>query len=165
MSRSLWELLVPTFRIFEDLRGFWLGTCNIHLGCPPKNIWDFTIKNVFTKKKTGHGGTTRNRIPRSTTVTEFSEIFLVFYKWPDLTDVQGIVHGTVSSVRRLFNTVISCLLAINVSTNSWRAWHVIVPAIGRSVSSNSCSHTRERGRVAGMEQSNKHIFGTRDIVN
>jgi hypothetical protein len=41
--RSLWDLLVPTFRIFEDFRGFWLGTCNIYPGCPAKNIWDSTI--------------------------------------------------------------------------------------------------------------------------
>jgi hypothetical protein len=30
-----------------------------------------------------------------TTVTEFSKTFLVFYKWPDLTDVQGILTSTV----------------------------------------------------------------------
>jgi hypothetical protein len=28
-------------------------------------------------------------------VTEFSKTFLVFYKWPDLTDVQGLVRSTV----------------------------------------------------------------------
>jgi hypothetical protein len=31
-------------------------------------------------------------------VTEFSKTFLVFYKWPNLTDVQGIVHSTVCLV-------------------------------------------------------------------
>ena len=29
----LWGLLVPTFRIFEDFRGFWLGTSNIYPRC------------------------------------------------------------------------------------------------------------------------------------
>jgi hypothetical protein len=28
-------------------------------------------------------------------VTEFSKTFLVFYQWPDLTDVQGILTSTV----------------------------------------------------------------------
>ena len=40
----LWELSVPTLRIFEDFRGFWLGTCNIYPRCPAKNIWNFPIK-------------------------------------------------------------------------------------------------------------------------
>jgi hypothetical protein len=55
-------------------------------------------ENIFSKKsKIGHGGATRNCIPRSTTVsvTDFSKTFLVVYKWPDLTDVQGILRGTV----------------------------------------------------------------------
>ena len=61
-----------------------------------KNIWDFTIKIFFLKKsKVGHGGPTicptQNRILRRTTVTDFSKTFLVFYKLPDLTDVQGIL--------------------------------------------------------------------------
>ena len=52
----LWGLSVPTFRIFEDFRGFWLGTSNIYPGCPAKNIWDFTMKIFFPKKsKIGHG--------------------------------------------------------------------------------------------------------------
>ena len=45
----LWWLSVPTFRIFEDFRGFWLGTSNIYPGCPAKNIWDFTMKIFFQK--------------------------------------------------------------------------------------------------------------------
>ena len=49
----------------------------------------------FKKSKIGHGGPTQNRILRRTTVTEFSKTFLVFYKWPDLTDVQGILCSTV----------------------------------------------------------------------
>jgi hypothetical protein len=53
------------------------------------------IKYFPPKNKIGHGGTTRNWIPRSTTVTEFSKTFLVFYKWPDLTDVQVMLTGTV----------------------------------------------------------------------
>jgi len=97
----LWGLSVPTFRIFEDFRGFWLGTSNIYPGCPAKNISDFSIKIFFFKKsKIGHGGTTRNWIPSSTTVTEFSKTFLVFYKWPDLTDVQVVLHGTVRTRSR-----------------------------------------------------------------
>ena len=28
-------------------------------------------------------------------MTEFSKTFLVFYKLPDLTDLQGLSHGTV----------------------------------------------------------------------
>ena len=53
----------------------------------------------FSKKsKIGHGGCTRNWIPSATTVTEFSKIFLVFYKWPDLTDVQGILTSTVYKI-------------------------------------------------------------------
>ena len=92
----LWGLSVPTFRIFEDFWGFWLGTSNIYPGCPAKNILDFTMKIFFFKKlKIGHGGCTRNWIPSATTVTEFSKTFLVFYKWPDLTDVQGILTSTV----------------------------------------------------------------------
>ena len=31
-------LSVPTFRIFEDFRGFWLGTSNIYPGYPVENI-------------------------------------------------------------------------------------------------------------------------------
>ena len=46
----LWGLSVPTFRIFEDFRGFWLGTSNIYPGCPAKNILDFTMKIFFFKK-------------------------------------------------------------------------------------------------------------------
>jgi hypothetical protein len=46
----------------------------------------------FKKSKIGHGITTWNSIPSSntSTVTEFSKTFLVFYKWPDLTDVQVV---------------------------------------------------------------------------
>ena len=54
----------------------------------------------FKKSKIGHGGSPRNRIPQGTTVTEFSKTFPVFYKWPDLTDVQGIVTSTVPMSRR-----------------------------------------------------------------
>ena len=50
----------------------------------------------FKKSKIGHGITTWNSIPSSNTVTEFSKTFPVFYKWPDLTDVQGIVTSTVA---------------------------------------------------------------------
>ena len=54
----------------------------------------------FSKKsKIGHGGCTRNWIPSATTVTEFSKTFPVFYKWPDLTDVQGIVTSTVPGIK------------------------------------------------------------------
>ena len=49
----------------------------------------------FKKSKIGHGGCTQIRILSTTTVTEFSKTFLVFYKWPDLTDVQGLVRSTV----------------------------------------------------------------------
>jgi hypothetical protein len=49
----------------------------------------------FKKSKIGHGGSPRNSIPQGTTVTEFSKTFLVFYKWPDLTDVQVMLRGTV----------------------------------------------------------------------
>ena len=106
----LWGLSVPTFRIFEDFWGFWLGTSNIYPGCPAKNIRDFTMKIFFSKKsKIGHGITTQNWILRSYTVTEFSKTFLVFYKWPDLTDVQGIVTSTVSkfSTAVLYGTTYS----------------------------------------------------------
>ena len=90
----LWGLSVPTFRIFEDFRGFWLGTSNIYPRCPAKNILDFPMKIFFFKKsKIGHGGSPRNRIPQATTVTEFSKTFPVFYKWPDLTDVQVVLRG------------------------------------------------------------------------
>jgi hypothetical protein len=93
--RRLMGLSVPNFRIFEDFRGFWLGTSNIYPGCPEKNIYDFTIKIFFFKKsKIGHGGCTQNRILSTTTVTEFSKTFLVLYKWPDLTDVQVVLTST-----------------------------------------------------------------------
>ena len=54
----------------------------------------------FKKLKIGHGGCTQNRILSTTTVTEFSKTFLVFYKWPDLTDVQVVLHGTVRTRSR-----------------------------------------------------------------
>ena len=61
-----------------------------------KTFRNFLWKYFFPKKsKIGHGITTQNWILRSYTVTEFSKTFLVFYKWPDLTDVQGIVTSTV----------------------------------------------------------------------
>ena len=95
----LWGVSVPTFRIFEDFRGFWLGTCDIYPRCPAKNIWNFPIKIFFLKKsKIGHGGSPRNRIPEKTTVTEFSKTFLVFYKWPNLTNYQGVLPSTVPRV-------------------------------------------------------------------
>ena len=53
------------------------------------------VENERNFRKFCHGGTTWNSIPRSTNVTDFSKTFLVFYKWPDLTDVQGILRGTV----------------------------------------------------------------------
>jgi hypothetical protein len=54
-------------------------------------MWDFTMKIFLSKKsEIGHGGCTQNWILRTTTMTEFSKTLLVFYKWPDLTDVQGI---------------------------------------------------------------------------
>ena len=84
-------------RIFEDFRGFWLGTNNIYPRCPAKNIWDFPMKIFFFKKsKIGHGGPTQNRILRRTTVTEFSKTSLIFYKWTDLTVVQVVLTGTVN---------------------------------------------------------------------
>ena len=96
----LWGLSVPTFRILEDFRGFWLGTSNIYPGCPAKNILDFPMKIFFFKKsKIGHGGSPRNWIPQETTVTEFSKTFPVFYKWPDLTDVQVMLTGVHSSTK------------------------------------------------------------------
>ena len=56
----------------------------------------FSYENFFFKKsKIGHGGPTQNRILRRTTVTEFSKTFPVFYKWPDLTNVQVMLRGTV----------------------------------------------------------------------
>ena len=59
----------------------------------------FSYKNIFFKKsKIGHGKATQNSILRSFTVTEFSKTFLVFYKWPDLTDLQGISRGTVGTM-------------------------------------------------------------------
>jgi hypothetical protein len=61
----------------------------------------------FKKSKIGHGGCTQNRILSTTTVTEFSKTFLVFYKWPDLTDVQVVLTSTV---RRHFNTAYTRLL-------------------------------------------------------
>ena len=47
----LWGLSVPTFRIFEDFRGFWLGTSNIYPGCPAKNILEFPMKIFFSKNQ------------------------------------------------------------------------------------------------------------------
>jgi hypothetical protein len=49
----------------------------------------------FKKSKIGYRITTWNSIPSSNTVTEFSKTFQVFYKWPDLTDVQVVLTGTV----------------------------------------------------------------------
>ena len=55
-------------------------------------------ENIFSQKiKIGHGSPTQNLILRRTTVTEFSRTFLVFYKWPDMTDVQGILTSTVGT--------------------------------------------------------------------
>ena len=54
------------------------------------------MKIFFSKKtKIGHGGCTQIGILRTTTVTEFSKTFPVFYKWPDLTDVQVALTSTV----------------------------------------------------------------------
>jgi hypothetical protein len=73
-----------------------MGTCDIYPGRPPKNILNFSVKTFFSKKsKTGHIGRTQNQILRTTTMTEFSKTFLVFYKWPNLTDVQVMLRGTV----------------------------------------------------------------------
>jgi hypothetical protein len=47
------------------------------------------------KSKIGHGGSPRTWIPQGTSVTEFSKTFLVFYKWPDLTDVQVVLTTRV----------------------------------------------------------------------
>ena len=37
-------------KVFEDFRGFWLGTCNICPGCPAKNILNFPINIFFFQK-------------------------------------------------------------------------------------------------------------------
>ena len=96
MLQYLYSLIGTFGPNLPDFRGFWLGTCNIYPRCPAKNIWNFPIKIFFFKKsKIGHGGCTRNLIPSATTLTKFSKTFLVFYKWPDLTDLQGIVPSTV----------------------------------------------------------------------
>jgi hypothetical protein len=56
----------------------------------------FQYENNFLKyKKIGHGGCTRNRISSATTVTELLKTFLVFYKWPNLTDIQVVLCSTV----------------------------------------------------------------------
>jgi hypothetical protein len=62
-----------------------------------ENHMGFYYENIFFSKKSkiGHGGSPRNRIPQGTTVTEFSKTFPVFYKWPDLTDVQVALTSTV----------------------------------------------------------------------
>ena len=46
-------------------------------------------------KKIGHGGCTRNRIGSATAVTEFPRTFLVFEKWPDLTNSEGMLRSIV----------------------------------------------------------------------
>ena len=61
-----------------------------------KKHMEFYYGSIFFKKsKIGHGGPTQNSILRRTTVTEFSKTFLVFYKWPNLTNYQGVLPGTV----------------------------------------------------------------------
>jgi hypothetical protein len=68
----------------------------------------------FKKSKIGHGITTWNTIPsiHSNTVTEFSKTFPVFYKWPDLTDVQVVLTtagtGTVPFYQQRASSRASC---------------------------------------------------------
>jgi hypothetical protein len=45
----------------------------------------------------------------TTTVTEFSKTFLVFYKWPDLTDVQ-VVLTVLDLVQYMYNNLSRVLL-------------------------------------------------------
>ena len=53
-------------------------------------------KNIYIFSK--NQKSVKNWILLRTTVTEFSKTFLVFYKWLNLTDVQGIVHSKVCLV-------------------------------------------------------------------
>jgi hypothetical protein len=61
-----------------------------HIGFFYENIFFQKIKN----RSRWSYSSTQNWILRRTTVTEFSKTFLVFYKWPDLTDVQGVVTSS-----------------------------------------------------------------------
>ena len=82
--RSLPELLVPTFRIFEDCRGFWMGTCNIYLGCPTKNKRDFTVK-IFSSKH-----------QKSVTVVPRGIVFQVGPPWQNFRKLSSFsVHGRI----------------------------------------------------------------------
>ena len=48
-------------------------------------------------------------------MTEFSKTFLVFYKWPDLTDVQGILTSTVRRVFLCYINISMCKFGDSVS--------------------------------------------------
>ena len=79
------------------------------------------MKIFFLKKsKIGHGITTQNWILRSYTVTEFSKTFLVFYKWPDLTDVQVMLTGTVPVRSMYINKWIYCTRQRNLNVGQIR---------------------------------------------
>ena len=73
----------------------------------------FYYEFFFEKKsRIGRGGCTQNQIPRTTTVTEFSKTFLVFYEWPDPTDVQGIVRSAVGVYYVYTRAVRLCVYSI-----------------------------------------------------
>jgi hypothetical protein len=76
----------------------------------------FYYETIFPEKsKIGHGGSPRNWIPQGTIVTEYSKTFLVFYKWPDLTYVQGIVTTVVVQYVYLNTSIIQVAEAANCS--------------------------------------------------
>jgi hypothetical protein len=91
------RLYTCTSRVFEDFD--WEPV--IFIQDVRRKTYEILLKIyifIFKKSKIGHGGPTQNRIMRRTTVTEFSETFLVFYKWLNLTDDQCIVHSKVCHV-------------------------------------------------------------------
>ena len=101
-----------------------------------KTYWIFLWNFFFKKSKIGHGGCTQNWIPSTTTVTEFSKTFPVFYKWPDLTDVQVMLRGTV-----------------------WRK-QICMAAVWRVQSPRSCIRSHARGLARGrlFENGFRHNF-------
>ena len=96
---SLWVLSVPTFRIFEDFRGFWLGTCNIYPRCPAKNILDFPIF-FFSKNQ------------KSVTVVPRRIEFQVVPPWQNFRKLSSFsTHGRIWLTFRVYWLVLSVRLS------------------------------------------------------
>jgi hypothetical protein len=128
----LWGLSVATFRIFEDFRGFWLGTSNIYPGYPAENIWDFPMNFFFKNQK-------------SVTVVLQGNEFRVVLPWQNFRKLSSFsINGRIWLTCRL------CVLVQYVMTKSefwfsmmWPSYrHRNVPSsVLLNLAVYSCVHT------------------------